>query len=170
MLIRGDLMIGCNTFKQFNRRDFLRIGGATLCGVNLLDILASQARPTERTPRATKMICVWMAGGPPHTDMFDMKPDSPVDYRGEFRPIRSNLPGLDVCELMPRLAQQPLRHDDESPRRSLAGADVLSQRQPAPADRHAAVSDVRQRRQPVAAGARRSANIHGAWQDRSPHQ
>ena len=43
-------MIGCNTFKTFNRRDFLRIGGATLCGVNLLDILASQARPSERTP------------------------------------------------------------------------------------------------------------------------
>ena len=51
------------------------------------------------------MICVWMAGGPPHTDMFDMKPDSPVDFRGEFRPMRSSVPGLDVCELMPRLGR-----------------------------------------------------------------
>ncbi|MBI1830631.1 MAG: DUF1501 domain-containing protein, partial [Planctomycetes bacterium] len=110
--------IGCESFQGINRRQFLRIGGATLCGLSMLDILAAHtpaANATgspERTTgspgrsRPKQMICVWMAGGPPHTDMFDMKPDSPVDYRGEFRPIRSNLPGLDVCELMPRLAQQ----------------------------------------------------------------
>ena len=105
--------------RRFNRRDFLRIGGASLCGVSMLDVLAAQASANALTPnpahgvpgegrrrRATQMICVWMAGGPPHTDMFDMKPDSPVDYRGEFQPIRSNLPGLDVCELMPRLSRQ----------------------------------------------------------------
>src|SRR5436190_12339064 len=100
------MTIGCESFRNMDRRQFLRIGGATLCGVNLLQILGAQAGANGR-PRATpkQMICVWMAGGPPHTDMFDMKPDSPVDYRGEFRPIRSNLPGLEVCELMPRLAQ-----------------------------------------------------------------
>src|ERR1700686_2584938 len=98
---------GCNSFRQMDRRQFLRIGGATLCGVNMLDILAAQASAGGRQrARPKQMICVWMAGGPPHTDMFDMKPDSPVDYRGEFRPIRSNVSGLDVCELMPRLAQQ----------------------------------------------------------------
>ena len=95
---------------KLNRRNFLRIGGASLCGVNLLDIVRARAAATgQPAPRAKQMICVWMAGGPPHTDMFDMKPDSPVDYRGEFRPIRSNLPGLDVCELMPRLS----RHADK---------------------------------------------------------
>jgi hypothetical protein len=98
--------IGCNSFRRVNRRDFLRIGGSTLCGVSLLDLLRSRtAASGQPAPRARQMICVWMAGGPPHTDMFDMKPDSPVDYRGEFRPIRSNVPGLDVCELMPRLAR-----------------------------------------------------------------
>jgi hypothetical protein len=72
----------------------------------MLDLLRSQAGAVGRRPaRARQMICVWMAGGPPHIDMFDMKPSAPVDYRGEFRPIRSNLPGLDVCELMPRLAR-----------------------------------------------------------------
>src|SRR4051794_14897998 len=96
-----------SSFPTFNRRDFLRIGGASLCGVNLLDLLQSRVVPAPSRPRARapQRICVWMAGGPPHTDMFDMKPDSPVDYRGEFRPIRSRLPGLDVCELMPRLSQ-----------------------------------------------------------------
>jgi hypothetical protein len=97
---------GCGPFRRFNRREFLRIGGASLCGVSLLDLLRSQAGAAGRRPtRATQMICVWMAGGPPHIDMFDMKPDAPVDYRGEFRPIRSSVPGLDVCELMPRLAR-----------------------------------------------------------------
>lgn len=97
---------GCPSYRQFTRRDFLRIGGASLCGVNLLDIVRARAGAGGRSaPRAKQLICVWMAGGPPHTDMFDMKPDSPVDYRGEFRPIRSNVPGLDVCELMPRLSR-----------------------------------------------------------------
>jgi hypothetical protein len=93
----------CNSFRRFSRRDFLRIGGASLCGVSLLDVLKAQAG--GKAPKARQMICVWLAGGPPHLDMFDMKPDAPVDYRGEFKPIRSKLPGLDVCELMPNLAR-----------------------------------------------------------------
>ncbi len=51
------------------------------------------------------MICVWLAGGPPHIDMFDMKPDAPEDYRGEFKPIQTNVTGLQICELMPDLAR-----------------------------------------------------------------
>lgn len=95
-----------NTFRRPSRRDFLRIGGASLCGVNLLDLLRLQARAAGAPePKAKQMIVCWMAGGPPHTDMFDMKPDSPTDYRGEFKPIPSKLPGLDVCELMPNLAR-----------------------------------------------------------------
>lgn len=95
----------CPSFRRLSRRDFLRIGGASLCGVSLLDVLRAQARPAARAAKAKHLICVWMAGGPPHIDMFDMKPDAPVDYRGEFRPIKTNVPGLDVCELMPRLAR-----------------------------------------------------------------
>src|SRR5687768_2910186 len=96
----------CSTFRRFARRDFLRIGGASLCGVGLLDVLRSHARAVGAPePKAKQMIVCWMAGGPPHTDMFDMKPDSPSDYKGEFKPISSNLDGLQVCELMPKLAQ-----------------------------------------------------------------
>jgi len=98
--------IGCSSFRSFSRRNFLRIGGASLCGVSAIDMLraAAGAAGTSGSPQAKQMIVCWMAGGPPHTDMFDMKPDSPSDYRGEFRPIPTNLPGLQIGELMPRLA------------------------------------------------------------------
>ena len=48
---------------------------------------------------------IFLAGGPPHQDMFDLKPDAPDGIRGEFRPIPTNVPGLDICEHMPRLAR-----------------------------------------------------------------
>src|SRR5690606_27896288 len=82
-----------------------RIGGASLCGVTLLDLLRARSIAVGVEPKAKHLIVCWMAGGPPHTDMFDMKPDSPTDYRGEVRPIPSTVPGLDVCELMLRLAK-----------------------------------------------------------------
>src|SRR4051812_31896426 len=97
-----------------HRRDFLRIGGMSLCGVTLLDVLRARAGDTrvantDAAPRtaakAKHLICVWLGGGPPHTDMFDMKPDAPAEYRGEFKPIASKVPGLQVCELMPGLAR-----------------------------------------------------------------
>gem|GEM_PF-4135705 len=53
----------------------------------------------------TSVIFVWLPGGPPHMEMYDMKPDAPADYRGAFHPIRTNVDGLDVCELMPRHAR-----------------------------------------------------------------
>jgi len=96
----------CEQFRRHSRRDFLRIGGMSLCGVTLLDVLAAQGRsPSQPAARAKHMICVWMGGGPPHTDMFDMKPDAPAEYRGEFKPIPTNVPGIQVCELMPNLAK-----------------------------------------------------------------
>lgn len=99
-------MLGCSSFRSHTRRSFLRIGGSSLCGVGLLDLLRAQTAASGAEPKAKQMIVCWMAGGPPHTDMFDMKPDSPADYRGEFSPIASNLPGLQVGELMPKLAQR----------------------------------------------------------------
>jgi hypothetical protein len=96
----------CDGFQKHSRRDFLRIGGMSLCGVSVLDVLnAGAASENPRAGKAKSLICCWMGGGPPHTDMFDMKPDAPAEYRGEFRPIKTNVPGLDVCELMPGLAR-----------------------------------------------------------------
>jgi len=100
------MQLGCPSYRQFHRRDFLRIGGASLCGVGLLDLLKARAQAAGvPAPKAKQMIVCWMAGGPPHTDMFDMKPESPSDYRGEFQPISSNLDGLQVCELLPKLSK-----------------------------------------------------------------
>ncbi len=90
-----------------SRRDFLRIGGLGLCGVGMLDVLRAQSlAETKSAAKAKHMIVCWMGGGPPHIDMFDMKPDAPAEYRGEFKPIQSTVPGLQVCELMPGLAKR----------------------------------------------------------------
>jgi len=97
-------MSTCSLFKQVTRRDFLRIGGSSLCGVAMTDVLRAAAG-TSQTRKAKHLICCWMGGGPPHTDMFDMKPDAPDDIRGEFRPIQTNVNGIQIGELMPQLAK-----------------------------------------------------------------
>lgn len=91
--------------KTPSRRDILRIGGLGLCGVGMLDVLRAQAAIGSRT-RAKQMIVCWLGGGPPHLDMFDMKPDAPEEYRGIFKPIQSNVVGLQVGELLPELAKR----------------------------------------------------------------
>jgi hypothetical protein len=96
----------CTLFRSLHRRDFLRVGGLGLCGITQLDILRSRGSAAPARPaRAKHLICVWLGGGPPHTDMFDMKPAAPAEYRGEFKPIKTNVPGLEICELMPGLAR-----------------------------------------------------------------
>jgi Protein of unknown function (DUF1501) len=97
----------CKSFQQsINRRNFLRIGGTSLCGVSLLDLLGAQGKAASGKPKAKHMICCWMGGGPPHLDMFDMKPDAPAEIRGEFKPIATNVPGIEICELFPEIAKR----------------------------------------------------------------
>jgi hypothetical protein len=67
----------------------------------MLRLRASQPA-TERT-RAKAVIFVYLFGGPSHVDTFDMKPDAPAEYRGEFKPVRTTVPWFDVCELMPQM-------------------------------------------------------------------
>jgi hypothetical protein len=87
-----------------SRRSWLQIGGLALGGLALPDILRAQAATGERNS-IKGVIMVLLPGGPTHLDTFDPKPDAPVEIRGEFRPIATNVPGLDLCELMPRLAR-----------------------------------------------------------------
>ena len=94
---------GCTNYRRQTRRDFLRVGGAGLFGMSFADFFRARAA-AEQAPRARSMILIWLAGGPPHQDMFDMKPDTPPPFGSELRPTRTNVPGIEFCELMPRLA------------------------------------------------------------------
>src|ERR1700682_1039006 len=85
-----------------SRRSWLRIGGLALGGLALPDILRAEAQSGERNP-AKGIIMVLLPGGPTHLDTFDLKPDAPVEIRGEFRPIATNVPGIGICDLVPRL-------------------------------------------------------------------
>src|SRR5215475_4026699 len=93
-----------------SRRTWLRIGGLALGGLALPDILRAEAaarsadHATTAGNPAKGIIMVLLPGGPTHLDTFDLKPDAPAEIRGEFRPIPTNVPGIDFCELMPRLA------------------------------------------------------------------
>ncbi|MBI1831813.1 MAG: DUF1501 domain-containing protein [Planctomycetes bacterium] len=87
---------------NFSRRDFLRVGGLCAGGLTLADLRRLKARGAVDPRRSHQaIIFVYLFGGPSHVDSYDMKPDAPAEYRGEFRPMRSNVPGFDICELMP---------------------------------------------------------------------
>ena len=85
-----------------SRRDFIKFGALTLAGLGANGLLPWKLR-AESGPSMpdTSVILIWLPGGPPHMDTYDMKPDAPEEYRGEFQPIRTNVPGIDVCELLP---------------------------------------------------------------------
>jgi hypothetical protein len=88
------------------RREFLRIGSLALGGIGLGGIVPWQLRAeTGAKALDTSVILLWLPGGPPHMETYDMKPDAPSEYRGAFRPIKTNVPGIDVCELLPRHAK-----------------------------------------------------------------
>ena len=88
------------------RRAFLRAGVLGMGGLTLPDLLrlrAQAAQQPEQSHKAVIMIC--LNGGPSHIDMYDMKPLAPPEIRGEFRPVPTKVPGLELCELMPRQAE-----------------------------------------------------------------
>ena len=92
---------------QITRRTWLKIGGLALGGMALPDILRAQAnQPAPSGTRLAKgVIMVLLPGGPTHLDTFDPKPNAPTEIRGEFRPIATNVPGINICEHLPRLAR-----------------------------------------------------------------
>src|ERR1043166_1904686 len=91
------------TFGRIHRRDFLRVGGLGLAGLTLADLLRQEAR-AGGAARPKSVIYIVLGGGPSHIDMWDLKPDAPDEYRGPFRPIATRLPGVRICEHMPRQA------------------------------------------------------------------
>ena len=79
-----------------SRRSFLQIGGLALGGLTLPDLLRAESA-ASKTKSHKAIILVYLSGGLAHQDSFDLKPDSPAEVRGEFKPIDTNLPGLKIC-------------------------------------------------------------------------
>ncbi len=90
-----------------SRRDFLQIGGLALGGASLPQLLQAESSlgKSSRGINHKAVIMIMLPGGPPHQDMWDLKMDAPSEYRGEFRPIKTNVPGVEICEEFPRIAK-----------------------------------------------------------------
>ena len=85
------------------RRELLQIGSLSALGINLFDTVR-QSAVAAQTRRDANCILLWLGGGPSHIDMYDMKPLAPAEIRGELNPIATRVPGLELCELMPHMA------------------------------------------------------------------
>ncbi len=101
-----------------DRRSFIRIGGLAMGGLALPQLLQVQGAAAAGSQKS--VIMIFLAGGPPHQDMYDLKPDAPSEIRGEFKPISTAVPGIQICEHLPLLAA---RMDQLSIIRSLVGAE-----------------------------------------------
>ena len=86
-----------------SRREFLKLGGLALGGLTLPGLLQAEALAGAKAT-GKSIINIFLSGGPTHMDTFDLKPNAPAEYRGEFRPIPTNVPGFDICDQMPILA------------------------------------------------------------------
>jgi hypothetical protein len=94
-----------STYAGVSRREFLRIGTLGLGGLSIADLLRLEAQGSIDAHRSKKaVIMVYLYGGMPQQDMYDMKPEAPAELRGEFKPIQTTVPGIQVCELLPKHA------------------------------------------------------------------
>lgn len=109
--------------RPWNRREVLRLGSLSLFGLSLPELLAARsfAESGGAFGRAKRCILLFMWGGPAHQDTWDMKPEAPAEIRGEFRPIATNVPGIQICEHFPELSR---RVDKLAIVRSMTHGDV----------------------------------------------
>jgi hypothetical protein len=84
-----------------SRREFLQTGSLALGGIAVTGMFPTASFGGQTLKRGKSVIFVYLAGGPSHLDTYDMKPEAPAEIRGEFRPIRTNVPGMRVCEHLP---------------------------------------------------------------------
>ena len=92
------------------RREILHVGGLTAFGLTLGNLSLGQSQASAQAPQREKKrspacILIWLDGGPSHLETFDLKPDAPKEVRGPFQPTSTKVPGIHVCEYMPRTAQ-----------------------------------------------------------------
>ena len=102
-----------------SRRSFLALGTLGIGGLTLADLYRAEAAGSGASHKA--VINIHLGGGPSHQDMWDLKPDAPSEYRGEFNPIQTNVPGMDICEHFPKLAKMA---DKFAVIRSLVGSNA----------------------------------------------
>jgi hypothetical protein len=103
-MIRVDLGPAPRHCDGLNRRSFLQLGTAGLAGLGLSGLPRLRA-DAGRSTKDTSVILIWLDGGPSHLDLYDMKPDAPVEYRGLWKPIRTRVPGFDITEMFPKQAK-----------------------------------------------------------------
>jgi hypothetical protein len=89
---------------QVSRRQFLQIGGLAMGGLSLVDLLTAEAQAGKKRNHKA-VIMIYLPGGPAHQDTYDLKPEAPSELRGEFKPIKTNVTGINICEHLPRLAR-----------------------------------------------------------------
>jgi hypothetical protein len=119
LTIRGRGQQYCD---RITRRSFLKIGGFTfgsMASLSLADLLRAEAATGKRHGHKA-VINIFLAGGPPHQDMWDLKMDAPVDIRGEFKPIPTKVAGIQICEVFPKVAAMM---DRFAVVRSIVGSD-----------------------------------------------
>lgn len=99
--------VNCPGPQGLTRRNMLQIGAIGALNLSLPQLLAAkEQRQVDRAPRADSCILVFLNGGPSHLDTWDMKPDLPSEMRSEFAPIATDLPGIQVCEHLPKLSRR----------------------------------------------------------------
>src|SRR5580692_265579 len=103
--------IGNQLCDALTRREVLRIGGLGAFGLTLTDLLRQKAQASPRpipekmnAGKAKACIVLFLMGGPPQHSTWDPKPETPPEIRGKFKPVATNVPGLQICELMPQTA------------------------------------------------------------------
>ena len=100
------------------RRDFLKIGGLGMGGLSLSQLLAAESQAGIKNSQKA-VIMIYLVGGPPHQDMYDLKPNAPAEIAGPHKPIATNVEGIEICEHLPQLAA---RMDKLIPIRSIVDA------------------------------------------------
>src|SRR5262245_5662083 len=106
--MRTESLEPCSEVSRWTRRRLLQVGGIGMLGLGLPDFLRASS-PGVSTGRGASSIksCIFIMqyGGASHIDTWDLKPNAPAEIRGPYRPIATRVPGVQICELMPRLAK-----------------------------------------------------------------
>lgn len=145
--------------ERFHRRDFLRLGSAGLLGLGLADLIRLEASgKTAGRSKAANVLMIWLSGGPSTIDIWDLKPAAPDNIRGEFKPIATSVPGIQICELMPKTAKQmhrcmlirSLHHN--IPEHGVGTQYMMTGNRPSPALEYPGLGSLAARLLPAAAG------------------